>query len=162
VESNMVEGGSVVRAYNALRYTAAAVGNHEFDYGPTGEAPTPRSAADDPRGALRQRAIEARFPLLAANILDGRTKRPPKSENISPSMTTTVAGVRVGISGVSTEDTLHATIAANVVGLEIAPLLEAIVKEASRLRKRGVDIVIVTAHAGGECHDFSDPHVLDS
>src|SRR5262245_25918512 len=36
LESNLNEGAAVVGAYNALGYAAAAIGNHEFDYGPVG------------------------------------------------------------------------------------------------------------------------------
>ena len=61
LESNLVEGRSVVEAYNAMGYTAAAIGNHEFDFGPEGEKAIATSEADDPRGALRQRIIEADF-----------------------------------------------------------------------------------------------------
>ena len=50
LESNVTEGASVVAAYNALGYTAAAIGNHEFDFGPVGPAATSRSPADDPEG----------------------------------------------------------------------------------------------------------------
>src|SRR5687767_109594 len=35
LESNLNEGASVIAAYNTLRYAAAAVGNHDFDFGPT-------------------------------------------------------------------------------------------------------------------------------
>ena len=73
LESNLSEGASVVSAYNALGYAAAAVGNHEFDFGPVGPASTPRTATDDPRGALKARAAEARFPFLAANLIDNAT-----------------------------------------------------------------------------------------
>ena len=52
LESNLAEGSPVVAAYNALGYAAAAIGNHEFDYGPVGEAATPSKPGDDPRGAL--------------------------------------------------------------------------------------------------------------
>ena len=38
LESNLTEGASVVAAFNALGYTAAAFGNHEFDFGPEGPA----------------------------------------------------------------------------------------------------------------------------
>ena len=34
IESNLSEGLVVVDAYNAMGYTALAVGNHDFDYGP--------------------------------------------------------------------------------------------------------------------------------
>ena len=33
IESDLSEGAVVVDAYNALGYTAAAIGNHEFDFG---------------------------------------------------------------------------------------------------------------------------------
>src|SRR5262245_1987788 len=34
LESNLGEGAATIRAFNALGYAAAAVGNHEFDFGP--------------------------------------------------------------------------------------------------------------------------------
>src|SRR3954469_304042 len=67
LESNLTEGSVVVAAYNRLGYAAAAVGNHEFDFGPVGPASTPQQPGDDPRGALKARAAEASFPFLAAN-----------------------------------------------------------------------------------------------
>src|SRR6266850_1848483 len=70
LESNLNEGAAVVRAYNALAYAAAAIGNHEFDFGPAGPDETPRTPGEDPRGALKARAAEARFPFLAANTVD--------------------------------------------------------------------------------------------
>ena len=42
LESNLNEGASVIAAYNALRYAAAAVGNHDFDFGPVGPPATPQ------------------------------------------------------------------------------------------------------------------------
>src|SRR3954469_25075959 len=73
LESNVAEGADVVRAYNQLGYAAVAVGNHEFDYGPEGPAATATGPGDDPRGALKARAREARFPFLASNIVDNAT-----------------------------------------------------------------------------------------
>jgi len=68
--SNASEGAAVVRAYNVLGYTAAALGNHEFDFGPVGPAVTAKQPGEDPRGALRARAKEARFPFLDANLVE--------------------------------------------------------------------------------------------
>ena len=76
LESNLGEGAPVIAAYNVLGYTAAAIGNHEFDFGPVGAAAASREPGDDPRGALRARAVEAHFPLLAANLIDTATGRP--------------------------------------------------------------------------------------
>ena len=87
MESNLSEGAVVVEAYNQLGYTAATIGNHEFDFGPEGEPATPRGPDDDPRGSLKARARMARFPMLAANILDATTGEPVVWPNVTPSVT---------------------------------------------------------------------------
>ncbi len=162
LESNLAEGAPVVAAYNALGYTAAAVGNHEFDYGPVGPAATPRWPTDDPRGALKARVAEAKFPVLAANILDATTGRTLDWPNLAPSVIVEAAGIKVGIVGVTTENTLSATIAANTRGLRIAPLLPTVTERATRLRADGATVVILTAHAGGRCTRFDEPGDLSS
>ena len=162
LESNATEGASVVAAYNALGYAAAAVGNHEFDFGPAGPAATPRTPADDPRGALKARAAEARFPFLAANLVDAASGRAIEWTNVKPAVMVTAAGVRVGIIGVMTRGALTATIASNVGGLSVAPLAETIRKHAMALRAQGAAVVIVTAHAGGRCSSFDRPEDLSS
>ena len=86
LESNLVEGASVVEAYNAIGYTAAAIGNHEFDFGPIGELAIPAGPDDDPHGALRQRITEAQFPVLSANIVDTTTGELIDWENVAPSI----------------------------------------------------------------------------
>ena len=162
LESNLTEGASVVSAYNALGYAAAAIGNHEFDFGPVGPAATPQRPTDDPRGALKARAAEAKFPVLAANLVDASTGRPVDWPNVTPSILVGAAGVHVGIVGVMTKNALTSTIAANTGGLTIAPLLATITAEAARLRSQGADAVIVTAHAGGSCTRFDQPVDLSS
>jgi len=162
LESNLTEGAAVVEAYNALGYTAAAIGNHEFDFGPAGKLAVPESSTDDPQGALRQRATEARFPLLGANIIDTSTGEVIDWDNVAPSMLTEVAGIKIGIIGVTTINAFLTTIAANTAGLELRSLSDAITREASALRAQGADIVIVTAHAGAGCTEFDDPVDLSS
>jgi len=162
LESNLVEGAAVVEAYNALGYTAAAIGNHEFDFGPAGKLAVPESASDDPQGALRQRATEANFPLLGANIIDTSTGEVIDWENVASSILIEVAGIKVGIVGVTTIEAFLTTIAANTAGLEVRSLSEAIIREASELKAQGADIVIVTAHAGSRCTEFDDPADLSS
>ena len=162
LESNLTEGAAVVQAYNALGYTAAAIGNHEFDFGPVGDRATPQHPGDDARGALKARAVEARFPFLAANIVDEATGQPVNWTNVKPSTVVEVAGIRVGIIGVTTEQTLSATMAANTRGLRIAPIAQAITRHASALRSEGAAVIIVAAHAGGRCTQFADPDDLSS
>ena len=162
LESNIGEGAAVVAAYNALGYTAAAIGNHEFDFGPVGKAATPRAPTDDPRGALRARAAEARFPFLAANLIETASGAPPAWTNVRPTTLVDVAGLKVGIVGVMTLEALTATIAGNVGGLSVAPLVDTIRTQATALRAQGADVVIVTAHAGGRCTAVDRPDDLSS
>ena len=157
IESNLTEGEAVVAAYNAIGVTAAAIGNHEFDFGPAGDAPTPKIAGDDPQGALKQRAREAKFPLLAANLIDLETGNMVDWDNVRASTVVDIAGIEVGIIGVMTEHALATTISANTVGLSVAPLAPTIAREAARLRESGVDLVVVAAHAGSRCTSFDDP-----
>ena len=162
LESNIGEGAAVVAAYNVLGYAAATIGNHEFDFGPVGRPTTPRTPADDPRGALRARAAEAHFPFLAANLIDTATGAPPRWTNVRPSALVDAAGIKVGIVGVVTKEALTATHAANVVGLSVAPLVDAIRTQATALRAQGADVVVVSAHAGGRCAGFDRPDDLSS
>jgi len=162
LESNLVEGATVVEAYNAMQYTAVTIGNHEFDFGPVGELAVPASDEDDPRGALQERIREAQFPVLSANIVVKETGELIDWENVTPSIMIEAAGVKIGIIGLITAHALQVTASGNTVGLEIAPLAVAIVREATTLRKDGADIVIVTSHAGGECQEFDDPYDLSS
>ncbi len=162
LESNLSEGAAMVAAYNALEYTAATVGNHEFDFGPRGAPATPSEPGHDARGALKERASEAKFPLLAANLFDSNTGAVVDWENVQPSVLVEVEGVKVGIIGVMTSSALQRTIALNVGGLDVVPLAPAIEKQAWALREAGASIIIVTAHAGGRCTEFGDPYDLSS
>ena len=161
LESNLAEGAPVVAAYQALGYDAVTIGNHEFDYGPEGPASVPQEQGDDPRGALRARARGASFPFLTANLLQESGER-VAWENAPPSVLLERAGVAVGVIGVTTEETLRTTIAANVADLRMAPLAERIAREAEALRGRGAQVILVAAHAGGECEAFDDPDDLSS
>jgi len=162
LESNLSEGAAVVEVYNALGYAAAAIGNHEFDFGPAGPKAIPEQEGDDSRGALRQRLSESEFPVLAANLIDTTTNRRVEWENLQSSTMVVRAGINVGIIGVLTAHTLQTTILANTTGLRIAPLADSIIKEAQSLRAAGASLVIVLAHAGSRCTEFDDPFDLSS
>jgi 5'-nucleotidase len=160
-ESNLSEGALIVDAYNAMGYTAEAIGNHDFDFGSV-DSPRGRQLPGDLRGALKARAAQARYPFLAANLIDEATGRPVEWPNVRPSVLVDEAGVKVGIVGVMTIDALQSTLAANVQGLRIAPLGLTIGAEASKLRAAGAEVVIVAAHAGGRCERFDQPRDLSS
>ena len=162
LESNLREGAPVVAAYNALGYAAAAIGNHEFDFGPAGPAVTPGASGADSRGALKARAAEARFPFLAANLIDIATGRPVAWPNVHPSVLVDAAGIKVGVIGVMTSSGLRQTIAANVEGLRLDPLVPSIEAQARQLRSSGATVVVVAAHAGGRCSEFDQPRDIST
>ena len=66
-------------------------------------------------------------------------------------------GVKIGIIGASTESTPHTTMPANFVGLQMTPAAPAIVREAKALRGKGANAIVVVAHLGSKCRDFSNP-----
>jgi 5'-nucleotidase len=162
IESDLSEGAVVVDAYNALGYTAAAIGNHEFDFGPADDAGAHQMLGTDSRGALQARAAQAKFPYLAANLIDEATGEPVHWPNVRPSVLLDIAGVKVGIVGIMTIDALRATLSANVHGLRVAPLAPTVAAEAAKLRAAGATLVIVGAHAGGACAEFKNPTDLSS
>jgi 2',3'-cyclic-nucleotide 2'-phosphodiesterase (5'-nucleotidase family) len=161
LESNLNEGAAVIRAYNAMGYGAAAVGNHEFDYGPVGDPLAAQRREADPQGALRARAREARFPLLTANLVDPHGAA-LAWENVRPAVTLTAAGVRVGVLGLSTASTVHGVGSGNTRGVALRPLADALRAESAALRAAGADVVVAVAHAGGHCTRFDDPDDLAS
>ncbi len=118
----------VITAMNLMRYDAAAVGNHEFNYG---------------LGLFDRAVAQARFPFLAANTrrLDGGRQYPGRTM-------VTRAGVKVAIIGATTpgsmvwdRDNLRGRLAVD----DIVAALPAQVRAA---RAEGADVVIVVAHAG--------------
>ncbi len=151
------EGKPGVELYNALGYDAVALGNHDFDYGPVG---TSRRGAD-PFGALEARLREARFPLLAANLRDRETGKLPAWDNLHASVVLQRGGFKVGIIGVITTETPEITfpyVGQRLEFLDPAPVIR---EEAARLRaQEHVDLVLVLAHLGGQCRDFSNPDDL--
>ena len=158
LESNLGEGADIVRAYNQLGYAAAAVGNHEFDYGPEGPAVTAQSVEDDPRGALKKRASEAKFPFVVSNILDDKSGGRIKWPNMPASVLVEVSGEKIGIIGASTESTPYTTMPANFVGLKVAPPAAAIIEQARALREQGAQIIVATMHIGSKCKEVDKPN----
>jgi 5'-nucleotidase len=154
LESNLFEGEPVTRAYNEIGYAAAAVGNHEFDYGPVGPASVPVNPGDDPLGALKQNAQLARWPFLSANMVDAKTGQTPSWAKRSTIVD--VAGVKLGIIGLSTPNTPAVTTLANVATLRFLDPVPRTVAEAKKLRAAGADAVIVIAHMGGKCKETGD------
>jgi 2',3'-cyclic-nucleotide 2'-phosphodiesterase (5'-nucleotidase family) len=132
--SNLSYGRPVMDYYNRMGYTAAAVGNHEFDWG---------------QDTLRARMRQAKFPFLSANLrfADGRDVPWIANDTI------VVKGkTKVGIIGIITPSTATSTLPANVRNFSFADPATVIDAEAKSLRARGADVIVVVAHYGGFCN----------
>ncbi|MEP7050590.1 MAG: bifunctional UDP-sugar hydrolase/5'-nucleotidase [Pseudomonadota bacterium] len=157
LESNLTEGATVISAYRTLGITAAALGNHEFDFGPVGD-----TTEGDPQGAIKARIREATFPMLSANLVVRGTHESPGWEKLTRSAIVEVGGVHVGFVGLLTAETPSIVAAPLFVGLGVDPLAPALVQEARALRAAGAEVVVALAHAGADCKDFSNPEDISS
>ena len=142
------EGRAVIEFYNDMGYDAAAVGNHEFDFGPVGYHSTPSSRDDDPLGVIKARIAEAKFPFLSGNIYDRASKQPVKWKNLSGYTIIQRKGVKIGVIGLTSPDTPLITHPANVRTLEFKPLLSTVRRLLPEVRKAGATVVILVVHAG--------------
>ena len=154
LESNLFEGEPVIRAYNAIGYTAVTVGNHEFDFGPVGPDSMGDQPNEDPVGALRRNTRIATFPFLSANMVERESGQTP--EWAKRTTIVNAGGARVGIIGLSLEDTPSVTMEINVRKLLFSDPVVATIREAAALRQAGADAVVVIAHNGGRCRDMND------
>ena len=158
--SNLSEGEVVIDAINALGYDAAAVGNHEFDYGPGRPALIADQPGEDPFGALKARIAQAHFPLLSTNIYEARLG-PAPAAGCRGDGTALIErkGVKIGIIGLTTPQTPTTTVPVNVASLRFAARSRgrgARGEAAARARRRRSSIAVM--HAGGKCANWDDPH----
>jgi 2',3'-cyclic-nucleotide 2'-phosphodiesterase (5'-nucleotidase family) len=139
--SNVSWGRATVAVQNAKRYDAAALGNHEFDWG---------------QDTLVARIRESRFPWLAANLYVAGTDRQP--EWARPWVMIERGGVRTAVIGIATSTTPQIVMAGRVEGLHFGPEAPAIDRAAREARAAGAHFVVVTLHVGAACeHPGSEP-----
>lgn len=124
----------MARAMNMLGFRAAALGNHEFNYG----IPLLRTFED-----------QCDFPLLGANAVDWNSRRPAFRPYVIERVH--VHGgppVRVGILGL-TNPGIAIWDKHNVDGkLRFPALVDTARRWVPRVRAAGADIVVVSAHSG--------------
>ncbi len=121
-------------AMNAMRYDAAALGNHEFNYG---------------IDTLRKFESQCRFPLLAANALDAKTLRPAfQPYTVKRIRVPGAPDIKVGILGL-TNPGIALWDKDNVAGkMSFTGLVEQAKKYVPRMRALGCDVVFLTDHSG--------------
>lgn len=121
----------VIAAMNIMGYDAMTLGNHEFNYG--------LSIVDKARS-------ESKSPWLSANIYkeDG-------TNYFTPYIVKTVAGVKIGILGLTTKNIPNWEVPANIKGLVFKDTVEEAQKWVKILKDtEKVDLVVLLAHEGFE------------
>jgi 2',3'-cyclic-nucleotide 2'-phosphodiesterase (5'-nucleotidase family) len=118
----------VIAAMNAMQYDAAAIGNHEFNYGVP---------------FLDQTIRQAKFPFLAANAF-----RPDGRQAYTAWAMVERGGARIGIVGATTPGSMvwdRDNLAGKVVVRDIVTELKSAVAD---VRAAGAAVVLVTVHSG--------------
>ncbi|WP_457028237.1 bifunctional metallophosphatase/5'-nucleotidase [Kitasatospora sp. P5_F3] len=121
-------------AMNAIGYDAAALGNHEFNYG----IPTVRAFEE-----------QLDFPLLGANALFAKDEKPAFPPYVIKELHLGHGRpLRVGILGL-TNPGIAIWDKANVAGKMIFPgIVEMAKKYVPRMKAAGADVIVVSAHSG--------------
>nr|WP_315426868.1 bifunctional UDP-sugar hydrolase/5'-nucleotidase UshA [uncultured Albidiferax sp.] len=125
-ESDLQDAVPDFKGMNLLGFDAMAVGNHEFD---------------KPRVVLKMQRDLATFPMLSANIYDNGQRM------FAPYKIFNVGGVRVGVMGLTTEDTYKMVHPDNVKGVEFRSVIAEANKVVPELRSKA-DVVIAATHMG--------------
>lgn len=123
------EPNPTIAVMNAMKYDAAACGNHEFNFG---------------EDVLWKAKREAKFPILAANLKQNYLTG---AEYFAPYIIKNVGGVHVGIVGFVTPGVPRWEIPAHYKGYEFEQIVASAQKVIPEVRKKA-DLVVVIAHSG--------------
>jgi 2',3'-cyclic-nucleotide 2'-phosphodiesterase (5'-nucleotidase family) len=128
-ESTVLEGAPMVAAMSHMNYAAAAVGNHEFDFGVR---------------VIAERSKNARFPFLAANLVEvGSGQQPAWAK---PFTIVDAGGVKLGIVGLTNVDSPVTSDPRHMTGLKFLPYVESLEEWIPKARAAGAQEVVVLIH----------------
>ena len=132
-ESDLQDAVPDFLGMNLLGFQAMAVGNHEFD---------------KPLLVLRMQRDLAKFPMLAANIYENGQRM------FDPYKVFTIDGLRIGVMGLTTEDTYKMVMPENVKNIEFRSTQAEAAKVVPELRAKA-DVVIAATHMGHYANGLS-------
>ncbi len=127
--STALRGESMAEVMNIMGYQAAAIGNHDFDFG---------------LDALRDHLTQSDFPFLSANIRERDGGAIP--DFATPFVVLEVNGVKVGLIGLTTTETKIDTKPEAVAGLEFLPYRDVVPTYAVQARDAGAELLILLTH----------------
>lgn len=129
VLSTWYEGESMIDVMNVMGYQAAAIGNHDFDYG---------------LDSLSARAKQAKFPFLSANIR--RKDNGAIPDFAKPFTIRRINGINVALLGLTTIETPIDTQPEHVADLDFVTYDRALREFISQVQSQGADLVMVLGH----------------
>ena len=143
-EGNLTKGAAVADVFNAIGYDAIVVGNHEYDTG-----------AED----LRALIAKMKMPVLSANTYGDDGKLVPW---VQPWIVKEVAGVKVGIFGLTTANMPRLAFPKNIAGLNFRREVDVARDAVKALKKKGATVIIAVTHMGleGENQKFEGDQTL--
>lgn len=132
VESNNTRGKIMVDAMNIIGFDAMAIGNHEFDWG---------------EEYILSNSKLANFPFISSNIFYSNGSY--VSSWATPSVVLDKGGIKVGLIGAA-RNNMGSSITGSIASQFKFPDPVSYVKEESnKLRKQGVDVIILVTHDEG-------------
>ncbi|MBA4317771.1 MAG: hypothetical protein C0412_05165 [Flavobacterium sp.] len=137
--STWFSGKSMTQVMNRMNYSAAVIGNHEFDFG---------------LDKLLERKNESTFPFLSANIRNKTTGGYP--DFCQPFVVKTVNGIKVGIIGLTSVTVPDIIFPKYLVNLNFISYEQALNEAVPQVRQQGAKIIIIISHMGsGEMQNLA-------
>ncbi|MBR2637792.1 MAG: metallophosphatase [Bacteroidaceae bacterium] len=126
---NTYKGAFEIKTMNLLGYDAAAIGNHEFDFG-----------LDN----LARLINMAQFPFVCCNLDFTGT---PCEGVVKPYTVIERSGHKIGVFGIS-PDLNGLVLKENFTGVKFLPPIESAQRSINALRNEGCDIIVCLSHLG--------------
>jgi 2',3'-cyclic-nucleotide 2'-phosphodiesterase (5'-nucleotidase family) len=130
LDSNEFRGRPVIEMMNAMGFVADVSGNHAFD---------------NNGKVICQQARWAKFPFLAANIMDTQGNH---AKPFIPSILVTRKGIKIGIVGLTTMETPVKATKNNMIGFVFTDPVKAGNEAIASLKKQGAQVIVLAVHMG--------------
>ncbi len=127
--STWTQGEAMATVMNAMNYSAAAIGNHEFDFKIEG---------------LKERLEQSEFPFLSANI---RTKSSGEIPDFAlPYLIKEVSDIKIGIIGLTSTTTPLSTFPDYVRDFDFINYADALQEVVPKAKQDGAELLIIAGH----------------
>lgn len=143
-EGTLSKGEAVADVFNTIGYDAIVIGNHEYDAG-----------AD----SLRTLIGKMKMPVLSANTYGTNGKLVPW---VQPWIVKEVAGVKIGIFGLTTSRMRGLAFKKDIEGLDFRSEVEVARGAVKALKRQGATVIIAVTHIGlkGENQNYEGDELI--